>query len=529
MRHLLLVLPLLGSCTEYSYTSETAVDVFQQNRRNVVDVLIVVDNSGSMIEEQTKLANNFQAFIQTFSDIDVDWQIGVITTDMTTETDMGRLHGGDDEIALVNRSGLTIDRVAYDRSWEIAPGKAWQLDPSVITAAGNDVATAWCAAEDVYATTDSGSPGAANHACSRRHPMPDTASPTDTAPPGDTGGAGPGPDAQGEVLITEFMADPLDVADSLGEWVELTNFSGEDLDLGGCLLQDDDANSFVIPAGSLLAAGERMVLARSADGGVQADVVIDAGFTLNNADLLITPATDAPDEVFAENVAVGITGSGWEMGLEAARAAFLEPVYSEHNASFLRDDASFSLMFLSDEEDSSPYAVDEYLRFFTDLKGEEAYRDHRIFNVSAVVGATEPEFEGDPACSSENGDASYGSRYIKAVERTEGVLESICAEDFSPIASKLGLTASGLEVEFVLSQSCDENSLVVALYESDDNDSLVRTLVKDEDYTYVVERNAIRFDEEQVPPAQYYIVAEYRVLAVGASNAGDDTAVEVTK
>jgi hypothetical protein len=44
-----------------------------------------------------------------------------------------------------------------------------------------------------------------------------------------------------------------------------------------------------------------------------------------------------------------------------------------------------------------------------------------------------------------------------------------------------------------------------------------------------VERNAIRFDEEQVPPAQYYIVAEYRVLAVGASNAGDDTAVEVAK
>ena len=526
MRALLLVVPLLGSCTEYSYTSEVAVDVFQQSRRNVVDVLMVVDNSGSMIEEQAKLATNFQAFIQVFSDIDVDWQIGVITTDMTTETDMGRLHGGDDEIVLVNRAGLTIDRVAFDRSWGIEAGKAWQLDPSVVTAAGNDDASAWCAAADVYATTDTGTPGAVNHACARA-PMPDTAAPSDTAIPGDTGGAGPGPDAQGEVLITEFMADPVDVADSQGEWLELTNFSGEDLDLTGCMLQDDDANSFTFPDGSLLAAGERMVVARSSSGGVSADVVIDAGFTLNNHDLLITPTTDAPDEVFAENVAVGTTGSGWEMGFESARAAFNEPTYSEHNAAFLRDDASFSLIFLSDEEDSSPYEVDDYLRFFTDLKGEVAYRDHRIFNVSAVVGATEPEFEGDPACSSEHGDASYGSRYIKAVEHTEGVLESICAEDFSPIAAKLGLTASGLEVEFALSQNCDENSLVVGLYESDDNDSLVRELVKDVDYTYVVENNAIRFDEEQVPPAQYYIVAEYRVLAVGASNAGDDTAVEV--
>ncbi len=527
MRPLFLILPLLCSCTEYSYTSEVAVDVFQQSRRNVVDVLMVVDNSGSMIEEQAKLATNFQAFIQVFSDIDVDWQIGVITTDMTTETDQGRLHGGDDEIVLVNRAGLTIDRVAFDRSWGIPAGKAWQLDPSVVTAGGNDVASAWCAAADVYASTDTGSPGAENHGCARA-PMPDTADPGDSALPGDTGGAGPGPDEAGEVLITEFMADPVDVADSLGEWVELTNFSGEELDLGGCKLQDDDANSWSFPDGLLLAAGARVVVARSADGGVSADAVIDAGFTLNNHDLLITPSTDAPDEVFAENVAVGITGSGWEMGFEAARAAFLEPVYSEDNAAFLRDDASFSLIFLSDEEDSSPYEVDDYLRFLTDLKGPEAYRDHRIFNVSAVVGSTEPEFEGDPACSSEHGDASYGSRYIKAVQHTEGVLESICAEDFSPIASKLGLTASGLEVEFALSQSCDENSLVVGLYESDDNDSLVRELVKDVDYTYVVEHNAIRFDEEQVPPAQYYIVAEYRVLAVGASSGGDDETQEET-
>jgi len=518
-----LVLLLLCGCTEYSYTSEVAVDVFQQSRRNVVDVLIVVDNSGSMIEEQSKLATNFQAFIQVFSDIDVDWQIGVITTDMTTDTDRGRLHGGDDEIVLVNRAGLTIDRVAYDRSWGIEPGKAWQLDASVVTAGGNDDASAWCAAADIYANTDTGSPGADNHACTRA-PMPDTAAPADTAIPGDTGGAGPGPDEAGEVLITEFMADPMDVADNQGEWVELTNLSGEQLDLTGCVLQDDDANSFTFPDGLLLAAGERLVVARSASGGVTADAVIDAGFTLNNADLLITPTTDAPDEVFAENVAVGITGSGWEMGFESARAAFVEPVYSEYNASFLRDDASFSLVFLSDEEDSSPYEVDEYLRFFMDLKGEDAYRDHRIFNVSAVVGATEPEFDGDPACTSDNGAASYGSRYIKAVEHTEGVLESICEDDFSPIAAKLGLTASGLEVEFALSQGCDENSLVVSLYESDDNDSLVRELVKDVDYSYVLESNAIRFDEEQVPPAQYYIVAEYRVLAVGASSGGDDTA-----
>lgn len=523
---LLSLLVLASGCTEYSYTSETAVDVFQQNRRNTVDVLIVVDNSGSMVEEQAKLASNFQAFIQYFSDVEVDYQIGVTTTDMTSDGERGRLQGGDDEIVLVNAAGLTIDRVAYDRDWGVTPGTAWQLDPDLASASGNDDASAWCASTEAYGSTDTGTPGAANHACAAALFMPDTG---DTDLPRDTGGEGSGPQGSGDVLITEFMADPVDVEDGLGEWVELTNFSGEDLQLDGCALQDDDANSFTFPDGTTLPAGGRLVVARSDQGGVSADVVIDEGFTLNNADPMITPATDAPDEVFAENVAVGTTGSGWEMGFEAARAAFLEPTYTEDNGAFLRDDASFSLVFLSDEEDSSPYGVDDYLRFLTDLKGEEAYRDHRIFNVSAVVGASQPEFEGDPACSSEHGDATYGSRYLKAVERTEGAVESICEEDFSPIASKLGLLASGLEVEFALSRNCDENSLVVSLYEEDTDEGFVRELVKDVDYTFVVENNAIRFDEEQVPPAQYYIVAEYGVLPEGASSARDDTDAEVNE
>jgi hypothetical protein len=508
------LLPIFGlACTEYSYTSKTAIDVFQQNQRNKVDVLMVVDNSGSMIEEQAKLGANFQAFIQYFQDIDVDYQIGVITTDMVNESDQGRLRGGNDEIVLLSAAGLTIDRVAWSRAWGIEPGRAWQLDPASLSATANDLPSAWCASTEVYGASDTGTPGAANHACPGA-PRPDTDE------PGDSGDTGPVPDEAGEIVITEFLADPVDVEDTLGEWIELTNVTSEDLLLDGCVLADDDINRWTFPAGTVIPALGRLVVARSDQGGVLADVLIDGGFTLNNRDLLITPGTDDPAEVFAENVAVGFTGWGWEMGFETARQAFLEPVYTEANGAFLRDDASFSLIFLSDEEDSSPYTVDEYLRFLTELKGEEAYRDHRIFNISAVVGSTPPEFPGDPSCESEHGAAVYGSRFIKAVERTEGVLESICAADFSPIAAELGLTASGLEVEFVLHEACDENSLVVSLYADATDESFVRELVKDVDYSFVPERNAIRFEEEQVPPAQYYIVAEYRVLAVGAGNGG---------
>ena len=95
--------------------------------------------------------------------------------------------------------------------------------------------------------------------------------------------------------------------------------------------------------------------------------------------------------------------------------------------------------------------------------------------------------------------------------------ESICEEDFAPIVEKLGLTLTGLLLEFQLSDLPKLETLVVKLYETDDEASLVRELVADVDYTYVAEGNLLRFEEEQVPPSEYWITAEYEVLPTGAT------------
>lgn len=57
------------------------LDVFEQALRSSADILWVVDNSGSMSEEQTNLANNFESFINVMVLNDADWQMAVITTD----------------------------------------------------------------------------------------------------------------------------------------------------------------------------------------------------------------------------------------------------------------------------------------------------------------------------------------------------------------------------------------------------------------------------------------------------------------
>jgi hypothetical protein len=84
----------LSSCKDdFSLIERFQNDVFVQELRRKVDVLLVVDNSCSMIDEQQKLAGNFDNFIEQFLTAEVDYQIGIVTTDMTDPDQSGRLVG----------------------------------------------------------------------------------------------------------------------------------------------------------------------------------------------------------------------------------------------------------------------------------------------------------------------------------------------------------------------------------------------------------------------------------------------------
>ncbi|MBD89203.1 MAG: hypothetical protein CL940_02560 [Deltaproteobacteria bacterium] len=58
------------------------VDYFEGKSVQEVDVLFVVDDSGSMMEEQTNLSANFESFINVALAWNADYRIGVTTTDM---------------------------------------------------------------------------------------------------------------------------------------------------------------------------------------------------------------------------------------------------------------------------------------------------------------------------------------------------------------------------------------------------------------------------------------------------------------
>ena len=50
---------------------------------------------------------------------------------------------------------------------------------------------------------------------------------------------------------------------------------------------------------------------------------------------------------------------------------------------------------------------------------------------------------------------------------------------------------------------------------------MIGELTRDEDYTYVIENNSIRFTMESLPASETYILAEYRVLPTGAVITGE--------
>lgn len=63
--------------------SDDVSDDFTQNVNEYgnVDILWVVDNSGSMADEQASLATNFNSFIDRFLDQNINFKMGIITTD----------------------------------------------------------------------------------------------------------------------------------------------------------------------------------------------------------------------------------------------------------------------------------------------------------------------------------------------------------------------------------------------------------------------------------------------------------------
>ena len=83
-----------GALNIECYYYATAIEEFTQNEdNNKVDIIWVIDNSGSMSGEQNALAQNFESFIDAFVTNSSDYKMGITTTDTDLFNHDGEFQG----------------------------------------------------------------------------------------------------------------------------------------------------------------------------------------------------------------------------------------------------------------------------------------------------------------------------------------------------------------------------------------------------------------------------------------------------
>jgi hypothetical protein len=102
----------------------------------------------------------------------------------------------------------------------------------------------------------------------------------------------------GDVVINEIMQNPAAVPDSAGEWFELYNPTGSDIDIEGWTIRDDGIDTHVINNGTplLIPAGGYLVLGNNTDTGTNGGVPVaynygGSWFLSNSADEVILEDT----------------------------------------------------------------------------------------------------------------------------------------------------------------------------------------------------------------------------------------------
>ncbi len=242
--------------------------------------------------------------------------------DYAYASDLGSLRNAGGRLSLYCEQAL-VDRVVYG---DMAEGASKSFDGLLTPdAAANDNPEAWCDSRTEFAPDSFGTPGTANEACESDIP------PTSCKDDGVVRDVvAPQP---GQVVITEFMADPAAADDGTAEWFEV--WAGADFDLNGLRygktledLEQQVASLDCIP----VTAGTYLVFAKSDDpavnGGLpRVDAIMD--FSLSNS-----PAEPAGIYLaYGEQLLDGITYSGSSAGASTA----LEPTLTDPDQNDLEE------------------------------------------------------------------------------------------------------------------------------------------------------------------------------------------------
>lgn len=226
--------------------------------------------------------------------------------DYAYANDLGALGNAAGQLA-IGCGEVAIDAILYEESADFT---SRGLDGSrVPDALVNDDLNLWCDAQTVFSESIIATPGAANDACTP------AGIPTTCLENGEERSIiGPSP---GDIVISEFHANPQIVEDDVGEWFEI--YSATRVDLNGISFGENDEDREVegnIGAAECLTleAGGYFVVARlndsASNGGLPVvDATFDYDLNNSNSSLFLDYGDEVLDEVAWNTAAAGAASS----------------------------------------------------------------------------------------------------------------------------------------------------------------------------------------------------------------------------
>ncbi|NNF10268.1 MAG: ExeM/NucH family extracellular endonuclease, partial [Acidimicrobiia bacterium] len=193
----------------------------------------------------------------------------------------GIQNGSPDGLALVDAGSTVIEFLSYEGSFTATNGLANGMTSSDI---GVSEPSSTSVGESLQLTGTGTMGGDFIWASSQ----PNTFGSVNTGQAFSDGSAGPVP---GDLVITEVIQNPGAVSDANGEWFEIKNVSGTDIDIDGWTISDAGTDSHTIGGALVVPAGGYVVLGRNANtstnGGVGVDYEYSSFFLGNGADEVV--------------------------------------------------------------------------------------------------------------------------------------------------------------------------------------------------------------------------------------------------
>lgn len=153
-----------------------------------------------------------------------------------------------------------------------------------------------------------------------------------------------------------------------------------------------------------------------------------------NSRMLISSKLDAAtaQSYLGQTVQMRANGSSSEQGIKATYRSLerlIDPAAAPDYKSFLRDRAHFSVVLISDEDESAngrKNRPDELIGFFQSTFPGKNFSFHSIITIP-----------NDRSCRRAEGE-TYGHRYQEMSQKTGGVIGSVCESDYSSQLAKIG-------------------------------------------------------------------------------------------